>query len=114
MLLEYYWLLLRTYKKHHLSVDPIDDPGNVDITYDINFSAVKENLKALGYNVSLKKQREFLLENGFNDIYDDLKNQYISLEGIERLKINSELNGLKAILDSNGLGGFYCLIAEKI
>jgi len=109
-----YKSLLRTYKKHHLSVDPIDDPGNVDITYDINFSAVKENLKALGYNVSLKKQREFLLENGFNDIYDDLKNQYISLEGIERLKINSELNGLKAILDSNGLGGFYCLIAEKI
>ena len=40
--------------------------------------------------------------------------QYIGLEGIEKLKINSELNGLKAILDSNGLGGFYCLIAEKI
>ena len=109
-----YKSLLRTYKKHHLSVDPIDDPGNVDITYDINFSAVKENLKALGYNVSLKKQREFLLENGFNDIYDDLKNQYITLEGIEKLKINSQLNGLKAILDSNGLGDFYCLIAEKI
>ena len=94
--------------------DPIDDPGNVDITYDINFSAVKENFKSLGYSVSLKKQREFLLENGFNDIYDDLKNQYITLEGIEKLKINSELNGLKAILDSNGLGDFYCLIAEKI
>ena len=31
-----YKSLLRTYKKHHLSVDPIDDPGNVDITYDIN------------------------------------------------------------------------------
>ena len=109
-----YKSLLRTYKKHHLSVDPIDDPGNVDITYDINFSAVKENFKSLGYSVSLKKQREFLLENGFNDIYDDLKNQYITLEGIEKLKIYSELNGLKAILDSNGLGDFYCLIAEKI
>ena len=109
-----YKSLLRTYKKHHLSVNPIDDPGNVDITYDINFSAVKENFKSLGYSVSLKKQREFLLENGFNDIYDDLKNQYITLEGIEKLKINSELNGLKAILDSRGLGGFYCLIAEKI
>ena len=109
-----YKSLLRTYKKHHLSVDPIDDPGNVDITYDINFSAVKENFKSLGYSVSLKKQREFLLENGFNDIYDDLKNQYITLEGIEKLKINSQLNGLKAILDSNGLGDFYCLIAEKI
>ena len=109
-----YKSLLRTYKKHHLSVDPIDDPGNVDITYDINFSAVKENFKSHGYSVSLKKQREFLLENGFNDIYDDLKNQYITLEGIEKLKINSQLNGLKAILDSNGLGDFYCLIAEKI
>ena len=109
-----YKSLLRTYKKHHLSVNPIDDPGNVDITYDINFSAVKENFKSLGYSVSLKKQREFLLENGFNDIYDDLKNQYITLEGIEKLKINSQLNGLKAILDSNGLGDFYCLIAEKI
>lgn len=109
-----YKSLLRTYKNHHLSVDPIHDPGNVDITYDINFSAVKENLKVLGYKVSIKKQREFLLENGFNHFYDDLKKQYIGLEGIEKLKINSELNGLKAILDSNGLGGFYCLIAEKI
>ncbi len=109
-----YKSLIRTYKNHHLSVDPIDDPGNVDITYDINFSAVKENLKVLGYKVYVKEQREFLLDNGFNDIYDDLKNQYTNLEGIERLKINSELNGLKAIIDSNGLGGFYCLIAEKI
>ena len=75
---------------------------------------VKENLKVLGYKVSIKKQREFLLENGFNHFYDDLKKQYIGLEGIEKLKINSELNGLKAILDSNGLGGFYCLVAEKI
>jgi SAM-dependent MidA family methyltransferase len=109
-----YKSLIRTYKNHHLSVDPLDNPGNVDITYDINFSAVKENLKLLGYKVSIKEQREFLLENGFNDIYDNLKNQYLSLEGIEKLKINSALNGLKAILDSNGLGGFYCLIAEKI
>ena len=109
-----YKSLIRTYKNHHLSVDPIDDPGNIDITYDINFSAVKENLKVLGYKVYVKEQREFLLDNGFNDIYDDLKNQYTNLEGIERLKINSELNGLKAILDSNGLGGFYCLVAEKI
>ena len=34
-----YSSLLRTYKNHHLSVDPIDDPGNIDITYDVNFSS---------------------------------------------------------------------------
>ena len=44
----------------------------------------------------------------------ELQEKYIAAEGIEKLKINSELNGMKAIVDSNGLGGFYCLIAEKL
>ena len=39
---------------------------------------------------------------------------YVPYKIIEKLKINSELNGMKAIVDSNGLGGFYCLIAEKL
>ena len=109
-----YSSLLRTYKNHHLSVDPIDDPGNIDITYDINFSSISSELKYLGYDVTLKLQRDFLLDNGFNIFFDELQEKYIAAEGIEKLKINSELNGMKAIVDSNGLGGFYCLIAEKL
>jgi SAM-dependent MidA family methyltransferase len=106
--------LLRTYKNHHLSVDPIEDPGNIDITYDVNFSSISRELKYLGYDVTLKLQRDFLLDNGFNIFFDELQEKYIYAEGIEKLKINSELNGMKAIIDSNGLGGFYCLIAEKL
>ena len=109
-----YSSLLRTYKNHHLSVDPIEDPGNIDITYDVNFSSISRELKYLGYDVTLKLQRDFLLDNGFNIFFDDLQDEYITAEGIEKLKINSELNGLKAIVDSNGLGGFYCLTAEKL
>ena len=109
-----YSSFLRTYKNHHLSVDPIDDPGNIDITYDVNFSSISSELKYLGYDVTLKLQRDFLLENGFNIFFDKLQEKYIAAEGIEKLKINSELNGMKAIVDSNGLGGFYCLIAEKL
>jgi SAM-dependent MidA family methyltransferase len=109
-----YSSLLRTYKNHHLSVDPIDDPGNTDITYDVNFSSISNELKYLGYDVTLKLQRDFLLDNGFNIFFDELQEKYIAAEGIEKLKINSELNGMKAIVDSNGLGGFYCLIAEKL
>ncbi len=105
---------LRTYKNHHLSVDPIDDPGNIDITYDVNFSSISSELKYLGYDVTLKLQRDFLLDNGFNIFFDELQEKYIAAEGIEKLMINSELNGMKAIVDSNGLGGFYCLIAEKL
>jgi hypothetical protein len=33
---------------------------------------------------------------------------------MENLKINSQLSGLKALIDSNGLGGFYCVEAKKI
>jgi len=61
-----YSSFLRTYKNHHLSVDPIDDPGNIDITYDVNFSSISSELKYLGYDVTLKLQRDFLLDNGFN------------------------------------------------
>ena len=109
-----YRSLLRTYKDHHLSVDPILEPGNVDITYDINFSSVKRKLKTLGYESSLLLQRDFLINNGFNEYFDSLQNKLLLSEGIENLKINSYLSGLKALIDSNGLGGFYCLEAKKI
>ena len=109
-----YRSLLRTYKDHHLSVDPILEPGNLDITYDINFSAVIRKLKTLGYESNLSLQREFLITNGFNEYFDELQNKLLFSEGIENLKINSELSGLKALIDSNGLGGFYCLEAKKI
>ena len=109
-----YKSLLRTYKDHHLSVDPILEPGNVDITYDINFSAVIRKLKTLGYESNLSLQRDFLITNGFDEYFDNLQNKLLLSEGIENLKINSQLSGLKAIVDSNGLGGFYCLEAKKI
>jgi len=109
-----YSSLLRTYKDHHLSVDPILEPGNVDITYDINFSAVIRKLKTLGYESILSLQRDFLITNGFDEYFDNLQNKLLLSEGIENLKINSQLSGLKALIDSNGLGGFYCLEAKKI
>ena len=109
-----YRSLLRTYKDHHLSVDPILEPGNLDITYDINFSAVIRKLKTLGYESNLSLQRDFLITNGFDEYFDNLQNKLLLSEGMENLKINSQLSGLKALIDSNGLGGFYCLEAKKI
>jgi len=109
-----YRSLLRTYKDHHLSVDPILEPGNVDITYDVNFSAVIRKLKTLGYESNLSSQRDFLINNGFDEYFDNLQSKLLLSEGIDNLKINSQLSGLKALIDSNGLGGFYCLEAKKI
>ena len=109
-----YRSLIRTYKDHHLSVDPILEPGYVDITYDINFSSVIRKLENMGYESSLLLQRDFLINNGFDDYFDNLQNKLLQSEGMENLKINSQLSGLKALIDSNGLGGFYCLEAKKI
>jgi SAM-dependent MidA family methyltransferase len=90
------------------------EPGYVDITYDINFSSVIRKLKTLGYESSLFLQRDFLISNGFNEYFDNLQNKLLLSEGMENLKINSQLSGLKALIDSNGLGGFYCVEAKKI
>ena len=68
----------------------------------------------MGYESSLLLQRDFLINNGFDDYFDNLQNKLLQSEGMENLKINSQLSGLKALIDSNGLGGFYCLIAKKI
>ena len=71
-------------------------------------------LKTMGYKSNLSLQRAFLINNGFDEYFDNLQNKLLLSEGIENLKINSQLSGLKALIDSNGLGGFYCLEANKI
>lgn len=109
-----YKSLVRTYKDHHLSVNPLDNPSNTDITYDINFSAVKNLFERNGYKVSLKTQREFLFENGYEQIFNKAMLEYSQLEGVEQLILNSEIVGLKAVANENGLGGFYCIEAEKL
>jgi len=101
-----YRSLLRTYKDHHLSVDPILEPGNVDITYDINFSAVIKKLKTLGYESKLSLQRDFLISNGFDEYFDNLQKKLLLSEGMENLKINSQLSGLKPLLTQMDLAAF--------
>ena len=71
-------------------------------------------LETLGYESKLSLQRDFLITNGINEYFDNLQNKLVLSEGMENLKINSQLSGLKALIDSNGLGGFYCLEAKKI
>ena len=43
-----YASLLRTYKEHHLSKDPLEGSGETDITYDVNFSFLEHYFKAKG------------------------------------------------------------------
>ena len=109
-----YSSLIRTYKEHHLSSEPIELPGETDITYDVNFTFVEKYFESKGYKVELMLQTNFLDKYGFENIYKKLKENYQKFSDIEKLKIKSQLVGLEAIHNERGLGGFYTLVAEKI
>lgn len=106
--------LIRTYKEHHLSSEPLELPGETDITYDVNFTFVEKYFESKGYKVELMLQNNFLDKYGFENIYKKLKQNYQKFTDIEKLKIKSQLVGLEAIHNERGLGGFYTLVAEKI
>ena len=109
-----YASLIRTYKKHHLSSEPLELPGETDITYDVNFTFLEKYFESRGYKVELMLQTNFLDKYGFENIYKKLKENYQKFSDIEKLKIKSQLVGLEAIHNERGLGGFYTLVAEKI
>ena len=109
-----YASLIRTYKEHHLSSEPLELPGETDITYDVNFTFVEKYFESKGYKVELMLQTNFLDKYGFENIYKKLKQNYQKFSDIEKLKIKSQLVGLEAIHNERGLGGFYTLVAEKI
>ena len=109
-----YKSLIRTYKEHHLSSEPLELPGETDITYDVNFTFVEKYFESKGYKVELMLQTNFLDKYGFENIYKKLKQNYQKFSDIEKLKIKSQLVGLEAIHNERGLGGFYTLVAEKI
>ena len=109
-----YKSLIRTYKNHHLAGDTILQPASTDITYDVNFSSVKTTLNSLNYTVELLTQKEFIEQNGFENLYKKINNEFQVAEGIQKLKLKSDLVGLDAIGNNRGLGGFMVAVAKKL
>ena len=109
-----YKSLIRTYKNHHLAGDTILQPASTDITYDVNFSSVKTTLNSLNYTVELLTQKEFIEQNGFENLYKKINNEFQVAEGIQKLKLKSDLVGLDALSNNRGLGGFMVAVAKKL
>ena len=109
-----YKSLIRTYKNHHLAGETILQPTSTDITYDVNFSSVKTSLSDLGFAVELLSQKEFLERHGFMSFYKKMQSEFHNADGLDKLKIKSDLVGLEAICNERGLGGFKILSAKKI
>ena len=60
---------LRGFNKHQLVENILDNPGEVDITSNVLFEELAKQGEEIGFTTfSLKKQNEFLLENGILDL----------------------------------------------
>ena len=108
---------LRTYRDHHLGPPPLAEPGETDITADVNFTAVMESARETGASVSLLRQDEFLEDLGLRERIEELRRQELELAGagdeLRRLEARSIRTGAETLLHPRGLGAFQVLIARK-
>ena len=108
---------LRTYRDHHLGPPPLAEPGQTDITADVNFTAVMESAREAGASVSLLRQDEFLEDLGLRERIEELRRQELELaragDELRRLEVRSIRTGAETLLHPRGLGAFLVLIARK-
>jgi SAM-dependent MidA family methyltransferase len=108
---------LRTYRSHHLGPHPLDEPGETDITADVNFTALLATAKRAGAVVELHRQDDFLTGLGLRDRLSELR--LAELEAarsghvMERLKLRTLKTEVETLLHPRGLGDFRVLVASK-
>ena len=107
---------LRTYRAHHLGPHPLDEPGETDITVDVNFTALQELAVELGADVEYFRQDDFLASLGLRQRLSELRHEELELardgDAMERLKIRSTKNEVETLLHPRGLGDFRVLVAR--
>ncbi|MGB7859508.1 MAG: SAM-dependent methyltransferase [Acidimicrobiia bacterium] len=103
---------LRTYRSHHLGPHPLDEPGETDITADVNFSALIGVLA--GRNYQYLRQDEFLAQLGLRDRLSDLRRAELEAargdDEMERLKLRTLKTEAETLLHPRGLGDFRVLV----
>lgn len=105
---------LRTYRAHHLGPHPLDEPGQTDITSDVNFTALID----LYPESTLRRQDDFLTDLGLRDQLSDFRNRELEAaragEEMERLRLRTLKTEAETLLHPRGLGDFRVLTIEKL
>lgn len=103
---------LRTYRSHHLGPHPLEEPGETDITADVNFSALLD----LGIPTTLERQDDFLSRLGLRDRLSEVRDEELqaarSSEESERLRLRALRVEAETLLHPRGLGDFRVLRLE--
>lgn len=97
---------LRTYRAHHLGPHPLDEPGETDITADVNFTALLD----VHHRVTLSRQDDFLADLGLRERLSTLRQQELeaarSGDETERLRLRNLKSEAETLLHPRGLGDF--------
>ncbi len=108
---------LRTYRAHHLGPHPLDEPGETDITADVNFTALVATAEAIGATVELWRQDDFLTDLGLRDRLSQLRHSELEAtrggDEMERLRLRTRRTEAETLLHPRGLGDFRVLVARK-
>jgi SAM-dependent MidA family methyltransferase len=107
---------LRTYRGHHLGPDPLLEPGETDITVDVNFTALVAVAEEMGATTSLHRQDDFLNEWGLRKVVSEMRQRELELaragDTMAQLATKSERLDAETLLHPRGLGDFRVLIIE--
>lgn len=107
---------LRTYRAHHLGPHPLDEPGETDITADVNFSALLAVAEAAEATVEYHRQDDFLAALGLRERLRDLRHEELALaregEPLERLQVRSQRTEAETLLHPRGLGDFRVMVVR--
>jgi SAM-dependent MidA family methyltransferase len=108
---------LRTYRAHHLGPHPLDEPGQTDITADVNFTALVDTASRAGAAVELHRQDDFLTELGLRDLLTSLRQAELDAarggDDMHRLALRTTRTEVETLLHPRGLGDFRVLVARK-
>lgn len=108
---------LRTYRSHHLGPHPLDEPGEVDITADVNFTALEAVAREAGATVELRRQDEILASLGLRERIARLRWDELAAaragDERERLRLRSVRSDMEALVHPRGLGDFKALVARR-
>ncbi len=108
---------LRTYRAHHLGPHPLDEPGETDITADVNFTALVGIAELAGAEVELHRQDDFLVELGLGERLTELRHAELeaarSGDEMERLRLRTLKTEAETLLHPRGLGDFRVLVARR-
>jgi SAM-dependent MidA family methyltransferase len=108
---------LRTYRAHHLGPHPLDEPGETDITADVNFTALAAAAESAGSVVEIHRQDDFLIALGLGDRLSELRHAELAAarsgDEMERLRLRTLKMEAETLLHPRGLGDFRVLIARR-